>query len=406
MDELADRITALQADLARYPAERYPVQHALHRHHLGTVLAAAGRYDEAEAAFADAVAGLDVRSLPREHGVACNALGTLLRDTGRSRLAAEVFRRAIAAFEAAGAEQDRGAAWHNLGLCLRDVGELDAATDALERAVDLIDEAASPAAASAAARELGSGLLGTDRVADAVPLLERAVVLADRARDAVALGAATNVLGLAQLELGDLQAAAAAFGRAAAALPRTRRPAGHAMALANLALVHERSGDLPRARLTAAQALACPAIDDPVRDQATAILDRLGTATGDLVRVLDNEEPAHRPMLIRAEVARWVRLPPAERQAELEAWVVAQVERPAGGIELAEVLLGVYLELQPADLETVVAATVQAADRLPDVDRDRFRTQVSRAMARYPIPQWTRLSDRFTAHAGGEGGWR
>jgi hypothetical protein len=101
-----------------------------------------------------------------------------------------------------------------------------------------------------------------------------------------------------------------------------------------------------------------------------------------------------------------VALPDEDRRAELEAWIAAQVERPVAGIDLAETLLGAYLELEPADLEAIVAATVEAADRQPDADRDRFRTQVSRALARYPIPQWMRLSDRFTAHAGGEAGWR
>ncbi len=406
VDDVTDQIAALEADLARFPADRHPVQHALSQHHLGTVLAGAGHHERAEAALAAAVAGLDPRALPREHGVACNSLGALLRDTGRHDLAAELFRRAVAAFDVAAADQDEAAAWHNLGLCLRDGGELDAAENALRRACQAIDADRSPAAASAAERELGACLLTVDRLGEAVEHLERAVVLADRARDALALGAATNVLGLARLERGDVDGAADAFGRSAAAMPRTVQPAGHGMALANLALAHERAGRTSRARLAAAQALALPGLDAPVREQAHDVLERLGPATGDLVAVLDGEPPDHWPLLVRAEVARWTTLPDADRRAELQAWSRAQVDHGAAGVALAEALLGAYLEVAPDDLERLVDATVRAADDLPEEDRDRFRTQVSRAMARYPIPQWMRLSDRFTAHATDDAVWR
>lgn len=406
MEDVTDQIAALEADLARFPADRHPVPHALYQHRLGTVLAAVGRHDEAEAALAAAVAGLDPRALPREHGVACNSLGALLRDMGRHGLAADLFRRAAAAFEAAEADQDMAAAWHNLGLCLRDGGEPGAAEHAFRRAADGMDDDRSPAAASAAARELGACRLTAGRAEDAIAPLERAVVLADRARDAAALGAATNVLGLAQLATGRPREAADAFGRSAAALPRTVQPAGHGMALANLALAHERAGHLARARLAAAQARALPELDDPVREQADDIISRLGPATGDIIEVLAEEPQEHWPLLVRAEVARWVTLSDEERRAQVQAWSRAQVHEGTAGVQLAEALLGAFLEVAPADLEVLVAATLDAANALPEQDRGRFRTQVSRAMARYPIPQWMRLSELFTTHAKGEPGWR
>ncbi len=403
---MRDQISAVEVDLARFPADRYPVQHALYRHHLGGLLAAAGRHAEAEASLAAAVAGLDPRAMPREHGVACNSLGALLRDTGRHELAAALFQRAVAAFETADADQDAAAAEHNLGLCLRDQGDLEAAERAFERATAAIDPDQSPGAASAAARELGACLLTADRAKDAIAHLERAVVLADRARDPLALGAATNVLGLALLETDQLEEAADAFGRSATALPRTVQPAGHGMALANLALAHERAGQLARARLAAAQALALPHLDEPVRQQSRDVLDRLGPATGDVARVLADEPQDHWPLVVRAEVARWTTLTDDGRREELWAWSHAQVRETATGVQLAEALLGAYLEVPPDDLEVLVAATVQAANDLPEDDRARFRDQVSRAMARFPIPQWMRLSERFTEHAGGEPGWR
>lgn len=406
MEDVTARLAAIEAELARHPADRSPVQHALTRHHQGVALMSAGRMEDAEAALAAAVAGLDVAAVPREHGIACNTLGTLLRDTGRPRLASELFVRAAAAFERCEADQEAAAAWHNLGLCLRDQAELERATAAFTRAVQVIDTVVSPAAASGARRELALCLLDADRAADAVLQLEEAVVLADRARDAQALGAAANLLGLARLADGDPAEAVEAFGRAAAALPRSVQPAGHAMALANLALAHERRGDHHRARLAAAQAVVVPDADPPVRAQADDVLHRLGPPTGDLVPVLDDTPREHWPVVVRGEVARWATLGPDDQRAELEAWCIAQVGRSVAGLELAEVLLSAYLELPPPALEDLITSTVRASDVLGGDDRDQFRQQMSRAMARFPIPQWMRLSEGFTAAAGGEPGWR
>lgn len=406
MEDATDRLAAIEAELARHPADRSPIRHAIARHHQGVALIGAGRTDEAEAALAAAVAGLDVAAVPREHGIACNTLGALLRDTGRPEQASKLFLRAVAAFERSGDDHEAGAAWHNLGLCLRDQHAIDRATAAFEHAVEAIDAGRSPAAASGARRELGACLLDADRAAAATAHLQEAVVLANRARDAQALGAAANVLGLARLADGDPAGAVEAFGRAAAALPRSVRPAGHAMALANLALAHERGGDHRRARLVAAQALVVPDVDPPVRAQAADVLARLGHPTGDLVPVLDDTPREHWPVVVRAEVARWAALDADHRRSELAAWCTAQAGRPTDGLELAEALLGVYLELPPTTLDELVTATVRAADELADEDRVRFRSQVSRAMARFPIPQWTRLAECFTDAAGGEPGWR
>ncbi|MDP9401574.1 MAG: hypothetical protein M3P39_11665, partial [Actinomycetota bacterium] len=92
----------LEERLRRFPAQRYPVQHATAQFHLGVAHAQTGDLAGAELALATAARLFDPRALPAEHGKAMNALGAVLRLAGRAAEAMEVLARAAAAFEAAG----------------------------------------------------------------------------------------------------------------------------------------------------------------------------------------------------------------------------------------------------------------------------------------------------------------
>lgn len=405
MEDLDETIRELGSRVRQHPPERYPVQHATAQFHLGSALFQAGRHDDAEAALAAAAAGFPPEQLPQEHGVALNALGALLRETGRPELAVEVLVRAAAAFERAGATLERGAASHNAGLARRDAGDLAGAREAFELALRLFDPESVPTEAAAAARELGSCLLTMDEPEEAVTRLQHAVELADRGGDTAGLGAAANALGLAHLALGDHEAAVDVLLRAVAAHPRSVRPGQHAMALANLALAHEADGRIPRARLAAAQALAVRAVDAPVRHQAAAVLERLGSPVGDVLAVLADEPEEVWPAVLRAEVARWLDLDREERVAELAAVAGEVAGGGERGIAIAEALIGCALELPPERLDTFVADTVAAASTLPDESAADVRSRFSRAMVRFHVPQWMRLKSLFEEHAGSGSGW-
>ncbi|TQM11096.1 tetratricopeptide repeat protein [Pseudonocardia kunmingensis] len=246
----------LRARLARYPADRYPIQHATASFHLGFALTEAGRFIDAERALAVAAELFDPDRMPAEHAKALNARGAALRAAGLPDAAAGCFQRASAAFAALGQPLEHGAALFNLGLARRDLGE-DPIED-FRRAQEQLDPDRVPAHASAAARELGAALLTAGRSAEAAPVLAEAIALADRGGDLAGLGAAANTLGLVHLALGATAEAIEVLHSAVGAHPRTVRPDGHAMAKANLALAHERAGDTVRARLAARQALGFP----------------------------------------------------------------------------------------------------------------------------------------------------
>lgn len=405
MDDVAETIRQLESSVRRYPAERYPVQHATAQFHLGSALFEVGRYDDAEAALAVAAAGFPPGELPREHGVALNALGALLRETRRPALAVEVLARAVAAFEQAGAGPEQGAATHNLGLARRDAGDLPGACAAFQDALQLFDAVGARAETAAAARELGACLLTVDEPEDAIAHLRSALELADRAGDTAGLGAAANLLGLAHLALDDAQHAVDVLLSAVAAHPRSVRPGPHAMALANLALAHEAAGQTARARLAAAQARAVGAADEPVHDQAAAVLERLGSPTGDLLVVLADEPQEVWTALLRPEVARWLDLQTADRLAELTAVTRGIADAGERGITLAEAFINCALELPPDRLDTLVADTVAAAATLPSDTGEALRSRFSRAMIRFHVPQWMRLKAVFETHAGPDSGW-
>ncbi|MBW3664717.1 MAG: tetratricopeptide repeat protein [Actinobacteria bacterium] len=405
MDDVAETIRQLESSVRRYSAERYPVQHATAQFHLGSAFFQVGRYDDAEAALAAAAAGFPPAELPREHGVALNALGALLRETRRAGLAVEVLARAAAAFERAAAGPEQGAATHNLGLARRDAGDLPGAREAFLDALNLFDAAGARAEAAAAARELGACLLTMDEPEDAIGHLRSALELAERAGDTSALGAAANLLGLAHLALDDAERAVDVLLRAVAAHPRALRPGPHAMALANLALAYEAAGQPVRARLAAAQARVVPAADEPVHDQAAAVLERLGSPTGDVLVVLADEPREVWTALLRSEMARWLDLQAAERLAELAAVTRGIADAGERGIALAEAFIDCALELPPDRLDTLVADTVAAAATLPHDTAEALRSRFSRAMIRFHVPQWMRLKSVFETHAGPDSGW-
>jgi tetratricopeptide (TPR) repeat protein len=399
----------LERRLARYPPERYPVQHATIQFHLGVALGDAGRLPEAERALDAALRLFHPDRLPAEHAKATNARGAVLRLGGRPAEAAAAFRSAAAAFAAAGLPVDEGAALFNLGLVQRELGDGDAAAASFALARERLDPRTAPAGAAAAARELGATLLGAGRLGAAREALEAALALARRADDQAGLGAAANVLGLTHLAAGRPAEAVEAFRTAVAAHPRSLRPGEFAMAKANLALAHERAGDQARARLAAVQAAGTPAAAEPVRLQAEGVLGRVDRRPGAILDVLDLEPVDGWAVAVREELARWLDADPEERRAEAGAWVDGQLARPAAGGDLAHALLAALLELPGEAMDRLIGATLEALDRRDEAAAARFRSQLSGAMARFHVPQWQRLADRFNRAAallGQEPSWR
>lgn len=397
----------LTARLARYPADRYPVQHATASFQLGFALAGAGRFTEAERALAVAAELFGPDRLPTEHAKALNARGAALRSVGRPAEAAECFRVAAAGFQALDLPLEHGAALFNLGLVLRELGEDP--LDCFRRARAQLGADRVPAQAAAAARELGAALLTADRASDAVPVLTEAVGLADRAGDLAGLGAAANTLGLAQLAQGRPDEAVEALRTAVGAHPRTVRPEGHAMAKANLALAHERAGDAARAQLAAHQALGVPGVPEAVCATAAGVLTRLGGGPGSLLEVLDTDPEELWPAQFREELVRWVDAWPEDGVAEADALVTGVIDRPVAAAELVAVWLGALLEMPPAAMELLAAEVLTALHGRDEADVERFRSLVARGCARFHFPQMNRLTHLFeqiAARQDGPPSWR
>ncbi len=387
IDELQDR-------LRRYPADRYPVQHATAQFHLGSALIGAGEPEAAMQALRTS-AELFGERLPVEQAKAKNMVGAALLLLGRLGEAAEAFAQAASVFQEHELALEEGAARFNLGLVRRDVGDTDAALESFRRAGELFEAQKVAGQSSAAARELGATLLAMGNLEAATDALERATEWAYRIGDNTALGAATNALGLAHLASGRVAEAIEALRTAAVASPRSIRPEGYAMAKANLALAYAEAGDSPRARLAARQALGTSAAPAPVVEQAAGVLERLGESVGDLFLVLDGEDQDRWLALVREEMARWADASPLERRREAAAWVQGQLERPAASTELAEAWVGALLELPPGEMESLIQAAVAALFDFDLEERERFRSDVSRAMVRFNPPQWLRLKDTF-----------
>lgn len=403
----ASPLIELAARLARYPADRYPVQHATASFHLGAALTEAGRYADAERALAVAAGLFDPQRMPGERAKALNARGAALRAGGRPDAAAACFTEAAAVFAALGHPLEQGAAVYNLGLARRELGEDP--VEEFRRARALLDADRVPAHAGAAARELGAALLAAHRGAEAVPVLTDAVALAERAADPAGAGAAANTLGLVHLALGRVEDAVAAFRAAAGAHPRAVRPEGHAMAKANLALAHEQGGRAARARLAARQALGVPGAPGPVVAVAQGVLSRLGDGPGRLLDVLDDEPADRRPALVREELLRWADARPADRAVEADALVTGVLARPAAGPELVATWLGALLELPPTTTEGLATDAVAALRGRDPGEVERFRAWVARGCARFGLPQMerlTRMLEDIAARTGGPARWR
>jgi len=408
-DVREDPAEILRERLRRYAADRHPLQHATAQFHLGHVLLDRLALEEAEAAFSTAAALFAARGARPEQAKALNGLGATLRGAGRLELATRALELAAAGLAAAGLPLEEGAARFNLGLVLRERRRPQAASGQLERAAELLDPDVVPAQAAAAARELGTALTESGDLERAQAALERALALADRAGDVLARGAAANALGLARLAVGRPGPAAEVLAAAAAAHPRAGRPEAFAMAKANLALALEAAGDLPGARLAAAQALGASAVPEPVRAQAAAVAARLGRGDGDLLAVLGPLTVAERAAVAREELARSADAGGAERAADARGWLHAVLRWPGDPAEAAEVWLGGLLELPPDRLELLAGDALPAVVALAPDERETVRTAVSRAMARFHLPQMLRLQDVFAqaaSQAGDPGPWR
>lgn len=384
----------LRQQLRRYDPERYPVQHATAQFHLGVMLLQGGELEEAAAALRTAEQLF--APLPVEQAKARNMLGAVRRQQGAIAEATDAFSAAAAVFDQQDMAQEHGAALYNLGLVHVEAGRFAEAATCFDDAERRFAAEKLGGQSAAAARELGTTQLSAGDLEAAVEALERAMDLAERTLDEPGRGAAANALGLAHLASQHSEDAVEAFQTAVGTNPRNVRPEGYAMAKANLALALERAGDVPRARLAARQALGVRAgVPGPVATQAADILDRLGTGTDELHDVLDTLPSEQWPAVLREELARWLDADVEERQAAAGAWIDGQLTRAAQGADLAYVLLDVVLELPPSAMETLITALLDALDSRDDQARERFRSDMSRAMIRFHGPQWLRMKDLF-----------
>jgi tetratricopeptide (TPR) repeat protein len=405
-----ETLRALQARVDQYSRDRYPVQHATARFHLGVALLQRGRLTDAVEQLAEAVATFRTSGMPVEHAKATMMLGIALREAGRLPEATRALTAAAAAF----AEHDQGsehaAALHNLGMVARDRGELEAAAARFAEAAEAFDAIGERVSRSAADRELGTTYLTLGQAQAAVEPLQRAFADAGERGDGMAWGAAANPLGLAQLALGRLPAAEEAFRAAVSANPRSVRPEGYAMAKANLALVHEEAGSPARARLAARQARAVPEAPEVVVAQAEAVLARLGDVADDLTAVLVEEAEEEWAGVLRDELGRWVDADDRERARAADGWIDGVLNRRDRAAELIHAWLDAVLELPPEAMERVLDATVLAWVEHPDEERrESFRSLTSRALPRFHLPQWQRLQgalERLCAARGEAVAWR
>ncbi len=400
----------LVARLSRYPAGRYPAQHATAAFHLGTAYLQGGRVEEALRALRDAYDVFDRLGMRLEQAKTLTMYGVALREAGRADLAGPAFEQAVKAFAELEQPAEEAAASYNLGLVLQDQRDPAAAQRAMAYARELFLQAGQHGQAGAAAREHGASLLWSGDVASALPLLEEAAELAERGRDLPGLGAAANALGLAHLASDDAAAAVLALSRAVGAFPRSMRPAEHAMAKANLAMAYERAGNPARARLAARQALAVQNADPQVQALAQDVLRRLRGKTGaDLLTVLDQEPQERWPAIVREEALRWCDAGPLERMRAVGGYLDGLLSRPGASYDLAESLLAVILELPPNSYAALVTAIVQDTARRAQSDAERVQAVVGSAMARFAIPQWQRLAASLNAAAttaGQSASWR
>lgn len=389
-------IQTLEERLARYPLERYPVQHATAQFHLGVALTNGGRPAEAESALI-AAALVFADRLPVEYAKTMNALGAVFRMQGRLAESIDTFRTAGSLFATARRRPEEGAARYNLGLAQRDAGDLDGAMTAFREAADLFGDD-NPRACAAAMRELGAAQLQAGDIEGAVSTLTQARDAAENLGDQPGLGGAANALGLAHLAAEHPLDAITAFRLSAAANPRSVRPAEYAMAKANLAVAYEAMTDHLRALLAAGQAAAVSAASEPVIALAHQVQGRLKARPGILLAVLQREPLEAWPGIIREELARWIDLGPTDGQDELTAWIDGLLSSERQD-DLVEAWLGAVLELTPAGAEQIVRSLLAALAGQKEAARSAAHQKLSSGMARFHVPQWERLQDVFNRMA-------
>lgn len=385
-------IARLRLELDRYPAERYPVQHATASFHLGVLFLQAQRYAEAAEVLARSVELFRPDGLKAEHGKARNMLGVALRSLGRLAEAAKEFGAAASFLGEAGLVTERGAALFNRGLALKQLGDRRGARDCLLEAAERLPEDTVPAQASAAERELGVLDLEEGDFEAAEEHFRVAGRLARVSNEHPSIAAADNALGLAILGLERWDEAAEAFRSAAGASPRSIRSQEYAMAKANLALALSRSRDREGARLAARQALRAPSVPAPVAQQAEAVLDEVGRDPGGLYSIAMAAHPETRSPIIREEVLRWLDEAPPIRGNEVALFLEGVSDHDPGEA-LTEAFLGVLLELPPDHMEALVADVVQVISRWRVQASGRYRSRLSRVIARFHPPQMVRLED-------------
>jgi tetratricopeptide (TPR) repeat protein len=418
MDDLYSRVR-------RYDPERYPVQHATARFHLGATLLQDGQAEDAAVELGAAVAGFGTAGMDVEHAKATMMLGVALRETGRGGDAARAFTAAAAAFADHEQHGEHAAALHNLGLVARDGGDVDTAVEAFRQAAERFAELGEATAATTADRELGTTLLSAGRAEEAAEILHRVVYGNPGRTDPLAWGVAANALGLALLALDRHDEAVQALIDAATAHPRGLRPDGYAMAKANLALAHEGAGRTSHARLAARQARDTAGVPAVVATQAVGVLERLdpidepgsnpgsdpgsGPVVDVIGEVLDAEGADAWPGIIRDEQGRWLGIDDAARVEAAGGWIGCVLARRGRAPDLLEAWFDVALEQPPQDMEALLAATVTAWRGHPEEERERFRSVTARALPRFHLPQWQRLQhalERLSAAAGEEVEWR
>lgn len=389
-----DAVTALRRRLRERPADRFPIDHATTRYHLGVALAARDDLDGAEESLVEAAHLFEGR-LPAEWAKVLNALGAILRARGRPGAAEDAFGHAARVFGEQGLALDEAAAWFNLGLVTLDQGAVETARQWFEQAAGGFPADTAPLQRSAALREQGGAVLVLGRAEEALPLLQEARRLAETEPHPDTVAAASNVAGIALLELDRVDDARSSFAAAVANAPPGTRPEMQAMARANLALAYQLAGDRHRARLLARQVLTMPAAVAAVVDQAHEIIARVGDRPGGFVRLLLETPDEERIPLTRAEMARWLRLDDRRRTREVGAWIDEQPSDRTSRASIAEPWLATLLELPPSDLTALADAVDTALRDRPAEDAEAFRTGVSAAMIRFHEPQWRRLRVAF-----------
>lgn len=380
-------ISDLRARLDRYPADAKPLQRGAVLLELGAALLAEDQFAEAADALGDA--GQLLAGARPEHARALFLGGVALRGAGRAEEAIAAFEAARDAYGELAQPADEAAARFNLGVTLRQTGRAEAA-DELAAAREAFVGLGHRAGAASAQRELAQLRLLDGDPASARALLEEAADELAAAGDAAGVADAVNALGLACLAVADIDGATSAFERARALAPPSVRASQHATAAANLALAYERGGRDAAARTTARQVVALAGAPPAARIQAAAVLERLaadGTDEGDDLLVVLDETPAEdRSAVLRAELDRVCRLPAPDAASALAA-----LARRLGDADLAEAVLAIIVEQPPEAAARVLGAclTVVAAD--PDQDAEAIARGLSRAVARFPVPQMMRL---------------